>query len=276
MGIASDKEAARLLENVSGALFEALNDSMAAADVLARKLERQLEKPADAGVSDPREILTYLSVMRHDQHRILRVAENLRELAVFGLEEAELEKNAFDLNTLCADLIDTVHSLLPDMRLEFTPCPESCATTGDAARIERLLLNLLDNSLRHCGPGDRVAVSVRRDGEELTVVVEDNGQGLQKEALSTLYQDYLRRKEPGDAGKGVGLGLSVAELIAEKHGGRVFLETGEEGTRAIFTMPRRWSNQLRVPAGVYGRRMRGVLTALADVLQYQKYAPPYL
>ncbi|MBQ4321975.1 MAG: hypothetical protein IJC35_07020, partial [Oscillospiraceae bacterium] len=88
MGQTPDRETAVLLQNLSNTLLNALNDSMAAADLLARRMAK----------GDRTEERRYLAMLRHDQHRMLRVAENMSELAAIGLGEAVAEGRVLDLN----------------------------------------------------------------------------------------------------------------------------------------------------------------------------------
>ena len=91
-------DTARMLRNVGSAMREALNGSMAAAELLGRRLEKE-------GRENERD---YLAVMRHDQHRLLRIAENLTELGELTLGEARAEQSVQDLNQICSELMDTV------------------------------------------------------------------------------------------------------------------------------------------------------------------------
>ena len=121
-------DTARMLRNVGSAMREALNGSMAAAELLGRRLEQE-------GRESERD---YLAVMRHDQHRLLRIAENLTELGELTLGEARAEQSVQDLNQICGELVDTVSALTDRVRLEFTPCRESCGVNGSIPRVRAL------------------------------------------------------------------------------------------------------------------------------------------
>ena len=120
------------------------------------------------------------------------------------------------------DLRDVVRAALPadpriDAELERTP------VRGDAVLLERATVNLVDNALRHGGPGARVAVRLR-DGE---LRVHNGGPVIAPEDLRRLTQPFERLGRA--SASGTGLGLSIVEAIAEAHRGRLILDAPAEG-----------------------------------------------
>lgn len=264
-----DRENAILLQNLSNTLLNALNDAMAAADLLARRMSKS------GNAAD----MHYLAVLRHDQFRMLRVAENMSELAAIGLGEAVVDGRVLDMNALCEELCRTVALLTGEGKPapEFHACPGIAPVIGDYAKLELMLLNLLSNSLQHCGPEDSIRVTVNRIKDRVCITVEDSGSGVSDETLPTVFEDYRRRAEVWDAGRGAGLGLGVAAGIAETHGGSMMITAGAEGgTQVAVQLPANGALQLREAGAVYGKGMRRILTALAEILSFEKYAPPFL
>ncbi len=269
MGQTPDRETAILLQNLSNTLFNALNDSVAAADLLARRLSQ----------SDNPEELRYLAMLRHDQFRMLRVAENMSELAAIGLGEAVVDARVLDMNTLCADLCRTVAALVGEEKPapEFVPGSGVVSVLGDSGKLEWMLLNILSNSLTHCGKEDSLRVVLSRRDDQVIITVEDSGSGIGDSVLPTVFEDYLREAELPEVGRGAGLGLSVAAGIAETHGGSLLVTAAPEGgTRVLVRLPANRSLQLREPRDHYGSGMRRILIALADNLSFEKYTPSFL
>ena len=105
--------------------------------------------------------------------------------------------------------------------------------------VQRVLLNLVTNALRHTPSDGSVLVRARRRARELEVSVEDTGVGLSTEAQQRMFERFWR----GDASRtrasgGAGLGLAIARGFVEAQGGRIWAENRPEGgARFAFTLP---------------------------------------
>jgi signal transduction histidine kinase len=81
-------------------------------------------------------------------------------------------------------------------------------------------------------------VRVRTDPEEVRVVVEDTGEGIEPEAATRIFDRFWRADRARASGNGAGLGLAIARGLVEAHGGRIWAESRPEGgTRVSFTLP---------------------------------------
>jgi signal transduction histidine kinase len=105
--------------------------------------------------------------------------------------------------------------------------------------VQRVLLNLVTNALRHTPSDGSVLVKARRRARELEVSVEDTGVGLSPEAQQRMFERFWR----GDVSRtrasgGAGLGLAIARGFVEAQGGRIWAENRPEGgARFAFTLP---------------------------------------
>ncbi len=104
-------------------------------------------------------------------------------------------------------------------------------------KIERVLVNLLTNALRHTPSDGTVAVRVEQVDREVRVTVEDTGEGLDEEARQRMF-DRFWRADPARSARGSGLGLAIARGLVEAHGGRIWAENRPGGgARVSFTLP---------------------------------------
>jgi signal transduction histidine kinase len=104
-------------------------------------------------------------------------------------------------------------------------------------KVERVLMNLLTNALRHTPSDGAVAVRVASQGSEVRVVVEDSGIGLDDEARTRMFERFWRG-DPSRSSRGAGLGLAIARGLVEAQGGRIWAEDREGGgARVCFTLP---------------------------------------
>ena len=269
--VADEKDELKLHRQMGSYFLNSLNNAIAATDLMAAQLEN---RPEDASLPD---IAKYLSILRRSQFQMLRLAENLRVLT--GLTEGtmKLHRETVDLDRLCAELADSVQAMLPDLTVSYKAPEESCITLCDSEQIERLLLNLLSNSLLHCEEGGGVRLQLRRTADTLQIVVSDNGSGIPREKMDSLFSDYLRYPQLAEAGRGAGIGLSVAEKIARAHGGSLVVTSEKgHGAKVVFSLPYVSSDQLRSYREPRRSRIRGLLIGLSDVLSADKFQKPYL
>lgn len=104
-------------------------------------------------------------------------------------------------------------------------------------KVERVLMNLLTNALRHTPSDGAVAVRVEPGTSEVRVAVEDTGAGLDAEARERMF-DRFWRADTSRSSRGAGLGLAIARGLVEAQGGRIWAESREDGgARVCFTLP---------------------------------------
>jgi len=100
----------------------------------------------------------------------------------------------------------------------------------DAAKVERIIENLLSNAIRHTPEDSRIWVRAHGQDGGVLLVVEDEGGGIPKELHEAVFEPF--RQAPGSSSEhspGVGIGLSLVRRFAELHGGRAWLEDRPEG-----------------------------------------------
>lgn len=106
----------------------------------------------------------------------------------------------------------------------------------DPDRLVRACYNLLGNAVHHCPPGSRVDVSIGHapSGGEIIVSVADTGPGVRDEDQPRLFEPFWR----GAGGTGAGLGLAIAKVLVEAHGGRIWVESAPgRGSTFRFSVP---------------------------------------
>ena len=269
--MADEKDELKLYRQLGGYFLNSLSNAIAATDLMSAQLEKAPKDPSGPDLGK------YLCILRHNQFQMQRLAENLRELT--GLRDGTLKlyRETVDVDKLCADLAETVQTLIPDVTVAYKGPDGPCITLCDPDRIERLLLNLLSNSLLHCREGGGIRIQLTCTEETLQIVVSDNGSGISRDRMDTLFSDYLRDIKTTETGRGAGIGLSVAEQIARAHGGSLVITSEEgHGTKAVFSLPHTHTVELRSHRAFLGNRMRGVLIGLSDVLEADKFQKPYL
>ena len=184
---------------------------------------------------DESEIANLYGQTRH----LIRLVNDLRELALAEARQLPLEKQPTDLTALVAETLQAIEPLAVEkgVRLEndTAQMPELLV---DSIRIRQVLFNLLANALRHTPAGGQVTVSATATAGEVLLAVQDTGEGLDPEQLAAVFDrfyrgDKSRSRETG----GAGLGLAIVKAIIEAHGGRVAAQSAGKGCAFMVTLP---------------------------------------
>ena len=121
---------------------------------------------------------------------------------------------------------------------ELSVSTEPAMVDGVRDELHRLVLNLMENALRHTPPGTSVHAGVWRDGDEVVIEVADNGPGIPADLAPRVFERFVRNGR--DGGKGSGLGLAIVRSVAQSHGGSGELQPapdGVGGTRFMIRLP---------------------------------------
>jgi signal transduction histidine kinase len=181
--------------------------------------------------------------LRKNISMILKGAANLQAMVEDLVDSARIEgdklildRQAIELPDLMADLLERFEHVLPADRLEMQFPPGLPPVLADVARLQRILLNLLTNALKHSPPQERVVIHMKHEGGEVIVSVIDRGAGLSGEETSRIFQRYYQAVETPSAG--MGLGLYITKMLVEAHGGTIGVESEEgKGCRFFFSLP---------------------------------------
>jgi signal transduction histidine kinase len=184
----------------------------------------------------------------------LRNTRNAARLVQSLGDLAQLDEPEFRLR---CELLDTAE-LLDDIAVRFGQRAQSRGVVLQAVHdadaqsrpplapldielFERAIANLVDNALKFCRQGDQIALSARRRGAMVDVVVSDTGPGIAAADVPHLFDRFYQAREsvaPSTGSGGKGLGLAIVKRIAELHGGTVRVDSVEgRGTRVTLVLP---------------------------------------
>ena len=116
---------------------------------------------------------------------------------------------------------------------------DSNYVSGDASALREIFSNLLENAVKHNGPGTEVTADVKRDSDTLVVRISDTGEGISSKILSTLFEKANPNYRPKMT-SGTGMGLYLSKHLVELHGGNIAASATEgKGTEFRITLPLR-------------------------------------
>ncbi len=179
-----------------------------------------------------------LQRIQRESENMTRLIEDLLFLARADVQEPQAEHGAFELKSLvesaCLDIMPLAVQKGVALAKELSDSP--MPVMGDYSTLRRMLLILLDNAIKYTPQEGRVSVVVERADGHAVLRVEDTGTGIPEEAKARLFQRFFRvdpsrNKESG----GYGLGLAIANAIAQKHHVSIEVET-KTGGGSIFSV----------------------------------------
>lgn len=169
--------------------------------------------------------------------RMGAMIEDLVESVRLGAGQVELRRQQVDLCQLLSDLLQRVGSMEEQSRLRLEACDGLPPVWLDPERIERVVTNLVANALRYSPPESEVLVEARPGDGVVVVSVRDRGVGIAPEHQLHIF-DRFYRSDANRRSAGLGLGLYIARMLVEAHGGRIWVESElGRGSTFSFSLP---------------------------------------
>ena len=199
---------------------------------------RAMVEALEDGLATPAE---YLPAIRGQTEILSRLVEDLFELAMIDAGALTLELQDAPLGPLVSGCLGAVEAeaRANNVRLESRVDPADPAVRLAPDKIERVLLNLLANAVRHARPDGTVAVIVEPDTDHVLVAVEDTGDGVAAETQERMFDRFWREDDSrARSSGGAGLGLAISQGLVQAHGGKIWAENRNGGgARVAFTLP---------------------------------------
>jgi signal transduction histidine kinase len=176
-----------------------------------------------------------VAMLRGQTHRLARLAQDIA--AVSAAEEHALRRRPARLGALVSTVVDAQRRAAAERGVTLTAdAPDDLPTAEvDPDRLSQVLVNLLDNALRHTPPGGSVAVTARPCPGAVTITVTDTGEGIDAAHLPHLFERFYRADPARDRGNGgSGIGLAIARSIVEAHGGTITAASRGPGAGSTF------------------------------------------
>ncbi len=253
--LAAEKSADALREHqrrlAAGALAleRALGEARAAKearDALVRTLSHDLRTPLSVvahsaelllrapGTAD--DVARRAQAIRTSAARAAAMLNDLVETAQIEAGTVRLSRRPVAVGPFVAELRARLEAALPVQRLAVDLPPALPRLDADPERLERILVNLLSNAFKYSPPDAPVRLSAEARGREVVLTVSDRGPGIPPREVERVFERFYRSDRTSHV-EGIGLGLYIARLLAEAHGGRVWAENVEGGTAFHVALP---------------------------------------
>lgn len=179
-------------------------------------------------------------IYRSSKH-LMRLVNDVLDLGQIDNLSLNLIKEWISLSQVISEVTGMVQRAFElkkiDLRVEIEP--DLPIVYVDRTRIRQVLLNLVNNSLRHTDQGSVTIHLERYQGDNLLITVEDTGIGIAKEDQSHIFEEFQQvSKDSWRRREGTGLGVPISKRFIELHGGRMWVKSEPgQGTRFFFTIP---------------------------------------
>lgn len=257
------------LRDMTGALYRRIDAIESFAADVAHELKNPLTSLRSATETLPlakteesRERL--LEIIQHDVKRLDRLISDISDASRLDAELAREDAEPVSLDELLRATVSLYNDInredlhrddLTEVVLDvaYAPGAHPYRISGHDSRLHQVMVNLIENAISFSPPKGRVAIKVRRVGDETEVAVEDEGPGIAPENLERVFERFYTDRPQENFGQNSGLGLNISRQIVVAHGGRLYaenrasLETGP-GQNATPTSPSGARFVMRLPA----------------------------
>jgi signal transduction histidine kinase len=206
-------------------------------------IRAMIEALHDGVVNDEETRQRYYQTIRADIVALNALINDLFELAQLEAGGLPLELENHSLRDLISDTLESFRPLAEKRAVEIE------GEVGDnldpvwmnAAKIGRVLSNLISNALQYTPEGGKVLVQACRNGKGVEVVVQDSGPGFEEKDMSRIFEKFYRGEQARSrATGGAGLGLAIARGIVDAHGGKMWAKNADDyGAVVGFLLPDR-------------------------------------
>jgi signal transduction histidine kinase len=238
-----DKEDERLVRELAqfaSAGWQLLQTSEALAESNRRKdnflatLGHELRNPLGAIVAatsvlqqrstTDRGAVRALDVIARQSQHMSRLADDLLDIARIESGKLQLERRTLDLRAVVAATIDARRSQIEHRRQSLTVelGEQPIMVDADPIRFAQVVSNLIDNAAKYTPENGHIAVSMLREGDEVEVIVSDDGVGIPPERAASIFDAFTQLETSRAASSGgLGIGLALVKSLTELHGGAV-------------------------------------------------------
>lgn len=189
----------------------------------------------------------YMSIEEKNIERLLHLINDL-------IDTEKIENGNYKINIDDHDIVYIVEEAALTLKdyienkgisLVIDPYIEECIIECDNVEIERCIVNLVNNAMKYTAKGGRILVEIEEFDNDVKIVVEDTGIGIEEKYLDTIFCRFCQVVDSNREIKGgSGLGLTITKNIIELHHGKIYVESKvNKGTKFTIILPKKQNNE---------------------------------
>ena len=199
-----------------------------------------VELLADNADADP-SAAGFYEIIESQSRQMSRLIDDLLDVSRVSRGKIELRKSRFRLTDAIENAIAAAHSLIGNrnhaLEIEYAGDAEQIVLFADEARIEQIIVNLLNNAAKYTEPGGRIRLTVRRKDADAIVEVRDNGIGISADMLPRVFEPFVQASQAHEfCDRGLGIGLTLVQQLVSLHSGEISAASDGLGRGSTFTM----------------------------------------
>jgi signal transduction histidine kinase len=209
-------------------------------------MARMLRRSGDLALRD--KLQESMTAIEEQARHLTNITNTFLEVTRLNSGQIDLKREEVDLAEIAQQAVTTHRATTAHHQIscQVELSEYAYRVRGDAARLQQIFANLLQNAIKYSPFGGPISVSLRQVPEQggrtrIEVCVEDKGKGIPADALPHLFERFYRAPTvDGSRIKGFGLGLYIVAEVVRLHGGTIRAESSGifgEGSRFIFTLP---------------------------------------
>lgn len=187
---------------------------------------------------DPERLRRIATIILRQTGHLTRLVDDLLDAACIGEGRLQLVKRPCDLRTVVQEAAEQARPLLSErgQRLSMSLPSRSLSLHGDSTRLTQVLVNLLRNASQFSPPATLVSLTLEVEADVALLQVRDQGQGLDPEMLGQVFETFVQGDQESidETTSGLGIGLSLAKVVVELHGGTIDALSQGHGQGSTF------------------------------------------
>jgi PAS domain S-box-containing protein len=179
----------------------------------------------------------FLSIISNESDRLTSLVNNLLDLSRIEAGSLMLSRDECDLERIIQRAADQAH-LQSGNRLEVQLEADLPTLYADRPRLETVLRNLIENSVKYAGESATIQVDVNKQGEQIVFRISDDGPGIPSDESQRIFESFYQANASLERiSSGVGLGLAICQGLVRAHGGEIWVEKQKRGACIAFSIP---------------------------------------
>ncbi len=227
------REAERRKDEFLAVLAHELRNPLAPIHNAVEVLRRTEDAPAEKR-------RTMLDMMERQVRHLVRLVDDLIEISRIERDKIELRRERCELASILQNAVETAQPLVEQNRhnVGLHLPADKITLLGDPVRLVQIFANLVNNAAKYTPPGGAIEIRAERRGDEIVVVVRDNGVGIPPESLPHVFDLFMQGDSSRRVG-GLGIGLALTCKLVQLHGGSIEAksEGQDKGSEFIVRLP---------------------------------------